>query len=125
MRITGGKIYALRIPFVEAFAHSQKNRSYSDSFVVRLAAADGAIGYGEGVARPYVTGETVETAVKHIKTELFPAIKKEVFDEIKTGIHPLEAFKEVDESLPVQNSSDKIIWNSARCAVELALIDCL
>lgn len=125
MRITGGKIYTLRIPFVEAFAHSQKNRRYSDSFVVRLVGEDGTVGYGEGAARPYVTGETVETAVDTIKTELFPAIRESVYDRIKTETDPLESFRQIDESLSVGNFADKIKRNSARGAVELALIDCL
>ena len=79
MRIVGGKIYALRIPFVEAFAHSAKNRRFSDSFVVRLAAKDGTIGYGEGSARQYVTGETVETSVAKIKNQLFPILESNDF----------------------------------------------
>jgi muconate cycloisomerase len=125
MKIVSGKIYALRIPFVEAFAHSAKNRKFSDSFVVQLVADDGTVGYGEGLARPYVTGETVETSVEHIKDKIFPAIETYDFREIETGIAPLDAFQTVTESLPVQDSSDEIVWNAARAAVESAIIDCL
>ena len=52
MRITGATIYALRIPFVEAFSHSTKSRKFSDSFVVRVTARDGATGYGEVLRAP-------------------------------------------------------------------------
>ena len=124
MKIIGGKIYALRIPFVEAFAHSTKNRKFSDSFVVRLVAEDGTEGYGEGAARPYVTGETVETSVEHIKNELFPAIQEKDYAEIKTGIDALNTLKPIAESLPALDSSDGITRNAARAAVESALIDC-
>lgn len=125
MKITGGKIYVLRIPFVEAFAHSAKDRAFSDSFVVKLVAEDGTVGYGEGLARPYVTGETVETSVEHIKTQLFPALEKCEHAEIETGIEPLDVFQPLAECLPIQNSAGEIIWNAARAAVETALIDCL
>lgn len=124
MKIIGGKIYALRIPFVEAFAHSTKNRKFSDSFVVRLVAEDGTEGYGEGAARPYVTGETVETSVEHIKNQLFPAILKNDYAKIETGIDALDALKPITESLPAPDLSDGVVWNAARAAVESALIDC-
>ena len=131
MRIVSGKIYVLRIPFVEAFAHSAKDRKFSDSFVVKLIADDGTVGYGEGLARPYVTGETVETSVEYIKDHIFPAIEKHDYAEIETGIEPLAAFQTVAESLPKVGQTDslsypgEIIWNAARAAVESALIDCL
>lgn len=125
MKILDGKIYALRIPFVEAFAHSAKDRKFSDSFVVKLIADDGTVGYGEGLARPYVTGETVETSIEYIKKRIFPGIENYDFREIETGIAPLNVFQTVTESLPVQDSSDEIVWNAARAAVETALIDSL
>ena len=65
MKIIGATLYTLRIPFVEAFSHSGKVRAYSDSIVVRLTAEDGTVGYGEGVPRSYVTGETVEACINH------------------------------------------------------------
>lgn len=124
MKIIGGKIYALRIPFVEAFAHSTKERKFSDSFVVRLVAEDGTKGYGEGAARPYVTGETVETSVEYIKNQLFPAILEKDYAEIETEIGALDALKPIAESLPAPDLSGRVSWNAARAAVETALIDC-
>lgn len=124
MKIVGGKIYVLRIPFVEAFAHSAKNRKFSDSFVVRLKADDGAIGFGEGVARSYVTGETVESSLEYIKNQLFPIVEANAYDEIKTG-DALESLAAVSESLPEQQFSNGVVYNAARAAVELALINCL
>jgi L-Ala-D/L-Glu epimerase len=124
MKIISGKIYPLRIPFVEAFAHSTKERKFSDSFVVRLVADDGTEGFGEGAARPYVTGETVETSVEYIKKRFFPAIREKFYAEIETGIDALDALAPVAESLPAPDLSDEIIYNAARAAVETALIDC-
>ncbi len=125
MKIVCGKIYALRIPFVEAFAHSAKNRKFSDSFVVRLAADDGTIGYGEGIAREYVTGETVETSVAQIKNQLFRILESKDFAEIKIGVEPVAAFEEINRLFPFEEFSGGIVWNAARAAVEIALIDCL
>ncbi len=114
MKIVGGKIYALRIPFVEAFAHSLKDRKFSDSFVVRLVGADGTTGFGEGAARRYVTGETVERSLEYIKNRLFPAVQS---NEINSG-DLLESPILLDEK-----SSDGVVLNAARAAVEIALFD--
>ena len=74
MKIASATLYALRIPFVESFSHSTKTRTFSDSIIVRLVSEDGVTGYGEGVPRPYVTGETVETCLGYMQNQLWPAI---------------------------------------------------
>src|SRR5438445_13369277 len=66
MRLVGATLYALRIPFVEAFSHSATERRWSDSVVVRVRDDAGTEGFGEGTPRPYVTGETVETMLEHL-----------------------------------------------------------
>ena len=125
MRIKSCTIYALRIPFLEAFAHSAKRRSASDSIVVRVEAAGGATGYGEGLAREYVTGETVETSIAHIREVLWPAIASTEHEELKAEADPLCALARLDESLPDQSGEGVVAFNAARSAVEVALIDCL
>lgn len=126
MRIIEATIYGLQIPFVESFNHSTQARRFSDSIVVRLKSEDGTIGYGEGVARAYVTGETVETSLAHITNKLLPAILEKDFEPLAPGPDPVAALSPVDEALPEEVSANGVIaWNAARCAVELALIDCL
>src|SRR5437867_507815 len=66
MRLVGATLYALRIPFVEAFSHSATERRWSDSVVVRVRDDAGTEGFGEGTPRPYVTGETVDTMLEHV-----------------------------------------------------------
>lgn len=75
MQIVEATLFALHIPFVEAFAHSVRSRSSSDSIVVRLRADDGTVGYGEAVARPYVTGETVASCLEFMESTLWPAVQ--------------------------------------------------
>jgi muconate cycloisomerase len=126
MRITEATIYGLRIPFVESFKHSTQSRHLSDSIVVRLVSEDGAVGYGEGVARAYVTGETVETSLAQITNHLLPAVFDRDFRELVPGPDPIAALAPVDEALPEELKTVGVIaWHAARCAVETALIDCL
>ncbi|HYO91621.1 MAG TPA: enolase C-terminal domain-like protein [Pyrinomonadaceae bacterium] len=126
MRITEATIYGLNIPFVESFNHSTQARHASDSIVVRLVSEDGVTGYGEGVARSYVTGETIETSLARITNRLLPAVLKKDFAELVPGPDPLAALAPIDEALPDEAKSNGVIaWHAARCAVETALIDCL
>jgi L-alanine-DL-glutamate epimerase-like enolase superfamily enzyme len=125
MRIKSCTIYALGIPFVEAFAHSAKRRECSDSIVVRLLASDGTTGFGEGVARRYVTGETVETSIDHVRRVLWPAVARQDYKELEECSDPLDALAPVDESLPEEAREGVVAFNAARAALELALIDCL
>jgi L-Ala-D/L-Glu epimerase len=125
MKLRLGTIYALDIPFVESFRHSTKVRAASDSVVVRLEDEDGVVGYGEGVPRPYVTGETVPAALAYMQEVLWPAIAKRSFPELPIGDDAPGALAAVGEALPDRPADGVRAWSSARCAFELALLDCL
>lgn len=121
MKIISACIYELNIPFVESFSHSLQDRSHSDSIVVELITDGGASGFGEGVPRPYVTGETTKTSIAHIKDVLLPAV-------IGTELGDIElcsALATIDELLPDRSTDGIVAWNASRCAVELALVDLL
>ncbi len=124
MQIIEATLFALRLPFVEAFAHSIKSRTYSDSIVVRLQAADGTVGYGEAVARPYVTGETVESCLHYMVSALWPTVCKTNY-EPWPGNNTLDWLNQVVATLPTGTIDTVVAWNAARCGFELALVDCL
>ncbi len=125
MKIIGVTCFALRIPFVEAFGHSASVRSRSDSVVVRLTADDGTVGYGEGLPRPYVTGETVETCLDHIAHCLWPAIAEFDFPALTPGPDPINVLAALERALPDGESNGVVAWHAARAACELALPDVL
>lgn len=52
----------LRIPFKLSFRHASAERSEASSVWIEAVSETGLVGYGEGCPRPYVTGETLETA---------------------------------------------------------------
>jgi L-alanine-DL-glutamate epimerase-like enolase superfamily enzyme len=54
----------LVIPFTTRFAHASAERSETSSVVVTVTTATGVVGIGEGCPRPYVTGDTVDTALR-------------------------------------------------------------
>lgn len=125
MKIIGATCFALRIPFVEAFGHSASVRSRSDSVVVRLTAEDGTVGYGEGLPRPYVTGETVESCFDHIAQCLLPAIADSDFPAMGPGRDAAGTQDPVGRILPDGDADGVVAWHAARAACELALVDVL
>ncbi|MAA79364.1 MAG: enolase [Deltaproteobacteria bacterium] len=114
MKIIKLSIDALEIPFIERFRHSLKDRTFSDSVIVRVETDTGHVGYGEGVPRPYVTGETVHSVVQHITGVLWPQISNEM-------IHSRSIVELLMRLVPLSNLGEN--HNAARCAVETALID--
>ena len=148
MRLVKATIFALKLPFVEAFAHSVRDRAYSDSLVVRVEAEDGTVGYGEAVARPYVTGETVASCLEHMAHTLWPILADWDFPaapiaategiawlhQLTAAFSPVATVGEsarlgaepgsvaLAPSRPV--ATPVIAWHAARTGWELAIVDC-
>jgi L-alanine-DL-glutamate epimerase-like enolase superfamily enzyme len=53
---------ALTIPFKQAFKHASAERRATQSLWIRTRTASGAMGFGEGCPREYVTAESMSTA---------------------------------------------------------------
>jgi L-Ala-D/L-Glu epimerase len=122
IKIIEATIFALKIPFTESFSHSIKSRTYSDSIVVKLKAADGTIGYGEAIARPYVTGETVESCLDFMASTIWENVKNIDFPEPEPHISWLY---NISETIPKAKTTGVIAFNAAKAGFELALLDCL
>lgn len=119
MRLVSATLYALRIPFVGTFTHSFGRRRSCDSVVVRVVADDGTEGYGEGVPRPYVTGETTELMIEHLARRLWPALAGNELPEL--GQAGLDAVGALVPDLPAPVT---VAPHASRAALELAVLDC-
>lgn len=111
------RIYQLQIPLRFKFEHAAASRAVADPVIVELAA--GApyahyVGYGETLARAYVTGETAESVVSDLR-DLFAGL---LVDFEPTSFADALEFI---EALPTQVEGR--IVTAARCALELALLD--
>src|SRR3989442_1101584 len=60
MRVTACEFVWLRVPFRAPFKHAAAERTASDSVLIVLQDEAGYQGFGEALARSYVTGETTE-----------------------------------------------------------------
>jgi len=106
------------VPLKKPIRHASHSRTVSDNLIVRLTLPDGAVGHGEGVPRPYVTGETIETAFEALKSaDLRPlADLPATFEE---AVERIAAW-----TLPSLVADPRgCFGNAARCALELAYLD--
>lgn len=118
--LRSASIHGLHIPFVESFSHHAAERSRSDSIVVRVVDENGVAGYGEGVPRTFVTGESAEFAIEHLATTLLPSVMGQDLPTLTTAADLARVSALITASAPPCVRSD----NASRAALELALMDC-
>ncbi len=112
-------LYHVLVPLRKPIRHASFERSRSDNLVVRVVLDDGTIGFGEGVPRSYVTGETIESTFASLGS----------FDLPRALGSPPTDFAELVRTLgglilPETEADPRgMAGNSARCALELALLD--
>jgi muconate cycloisomerase len=119
MRLAAATIYALDIPFVEAFRHTAAERAASDSVVVRVVTDTGVEGFGEGVPRDYVTGESPDGLVEHLAGTLWPAVAG--LDLPALGAE--RDLAALDAMIPGTAVPGILAAHAARAAMELAVVD--
>jgi len=114
MQIEEVTIYPVALSFSGDFSHARKKGASSHNVVVEVVAEQGeVVGFGEGAPRTYVTGETQESAARHIK-EL---VESSSFPWALEDIGSLWAFV---DSLPAASGG-----NAALCALETAFLDAI
>ena len=112
LRIERLQIVPLHIPFKVAFRHASAERAETSSVWVEAVSEDGTIGYGESCPRPYVTGETLDTA-RAFFTRHEAALCADI-----SGLPALRAWMADHQTELDRNPA-------AWCAIELAILDLL
>ncbi len=117
LRLREIRVHRLAVPMRVRFEHAAATRSVADPVVVEVQAEAPyahLAGFGETLARPYVTGETPESVAEDVCELFAPPLL-----EFRAGSFP-EALEAID-ALPAL--IDGRIVNAARAGVELALLD--
>src|SRR5581483_555254 len=118
MRVVELEARHVRIPLRRKVTHASHVRTDTDNVVVRCVLADGSVGFGEGVPRDYVTGETIDFSLDLLKrTPLTSQLPP-----CQTFVEAVHAAERI-QLAAVSGDDRRIQGNAARCAVELAVLD--
>ena len=104
------RFHTLHIPFRERFRHASAARDATSSIWVEAIGTDGTVGVGEACPRPYVTGETLESAAA-----FFSRVRGEVLEDVGDA----ESLRRWVTAHTKSIDRAPAAW----CAIELALID--
>ncbi|MDY3555408.1 dipeptide epimerase [Gemmata sp. JC717] len=119
MRVVELEARHVRVALRRKVTHASHVRTDTDNVVVRCKLSDGSTGYGEGVPRDYVTGETLDSALALLKrSDLAKQLDADA-DDFVQAVHLAEKLA----LAPVPGDDRGIGGNAARCAVELAVLD--
>jgi L-alanine-DL-glutamate epimerase-like enolase superfamily enzyme len=111
-------LFRVIVPLKKIVKHASHTRVESENLVVRVELASGQVGYGEGVPRSYVTGETVDSTFEILARHDWAGIIGRPAD-FADLVRRLESLV-----LPETETDPRgMAGNSARCALELALLD--
>ena len=113
MRIAELTAYHVRIPLRKTIRHASYSRREHDYLIVRCRLDDGTEGWGEGLPRPYVTGESIETAWDQVR-DLDLTVLAEPLDGLPSALAACREFRMSD---PPRGRRD-CFGHSVRCAVE-------
>jgi L-alanine-DL-glutamate epimerase-like enolase superfamily enzyme len=108
-------VLTAELPFRFSFGHALAERTSSTNVYVRVWLEDGTVGYGEGVPREYVTGETVEGAVEALNERLVPEV-------LGRSVSEPDDVPALLAGVP-STAPDGSLDTAARCALELAVLD--
>jgi len=117
-RIVRLRAYHVRIPLRKPIVHASHSRTESDNVVVECQLSDGTVGFGEGVPRDYVTGETIDSSIELLRQTDWGNLTTEVSSVADAFdlLHRIE--------LPAVPGDDRgCQGNAARCAAEIAVFD--
>lgn len=123
MRIRSLEAFHLPVQLKKPVHHALHTRQMNDTLIVRCQLDDGSVGWGEGLPRPYVTGESIESVWRHLHATDVAQLADQSYTQ------PLAAVSVLDDLqlATVQPDSDTMtrecFGNSVRCALELSLLD--
>lgn len=113
--------YHVRIPLKKTVRHASHTRDETDSLVVCCRLEDGTEGWGEGLPRAYVTGETIDTAFEHLRRTDWRGQLGGNRSDLPAAIAACENLRLAE----IERGRRDCFGNIVRCAVELSLLDAM
>jgi len=94
--------------------HYLAERTHSENLVVKVITDSGVVGFGEGIARQYVTGEVMESSLRFLQDHLIPELN---------GFNPSGPPDLIEALAELLSEDNRAQAPAACCALELAILD--
>ena len=114
MRLRKIHLYLLQIQLCMPIKHYLAERTHSENLVVKVVTDSGVVGFGEGIARQYVTGEVMESSLRFLQDHLIPHVN---------GFHPSGPQNLIEDLAELFSEDNRAQAPAACCALELAILD--
>ncbi len=109
----------VQLPLKRRFVHATATRRESENIFIRCELADGSIGWGEGVPRSYVTGETATGCLEQLAAT---PVAAQLADDC-SGWADVIRLCEQFQPAAINGNPRGCYGNALRCAVELSILD--
>jgi len=103
--------------------HASHVRLCNDTIILRCVMDDGSLGWGEGLPRTYVTGESIASVWRHLDETDFRPLRDQDFSSALEAALALDRFELAEVASDDGVNVRECFGNAVRCAVELAVID--
>jgi len=103
----------IRLPLKKPIKHASHERHETENLIIECHLNNGIVGYGEGVPRDYVTGETVGSGLEVLRKNHLDTLREApaTFSEAVAHIDQLQLRH------PSNNDPRDIATNAVRCAL--------
>ncbi len=123
MRIHRLTAFQIPIALKKPVRHASHMRFANETLIMRCVMDDGSCGWGEGLPRPYVTGETIDSAWRHLEESDFSILRDGEFSTVADASRAIDTFEFADVAADPGIEVRECFGNSVRCALELAILD--
>src|SRR5579872_1270310 len=122
MRVTELIAYHVKIPLKKTIRHASFTRNENDSVVICCRLDEGAEGWGEGLPREYVTGETIDSIFAQLRETDWRRALGDRVSGLPDAVRLCEGLRLAGTSAPGKRDC---FGNAARCAVEISVLDAI
>lgn len=123
MRIHRLTAFQIPIALKRPVRHASHTRHANETLIIRCVMDDGSCGWGEGLPRPYVTGETIDSVWRHLEQSDFSPLRDTRYSSAGDVSLAIDAFHFADVAADPGIDARECFGNSVRCALEMAVVD--
>ena len=119
------RLTAFQVPIAlrKPVRHASHIRDSNETLVIRCELTDGSVGWGEGLPRVYVTGESIGSVWRHLHATDFTAQLRNPGETTAEVVATVESLRLADIAPDEGVTTRECFGNSVRAAIELSVLD--